>query len=56
MQHLHDNLNMHTVCEGKVQYPHYDHNPHYISKVKMLNPYIKHGTFLVEFDDCIKTI
>jgi hypothetical protein len=23
---------------------------------KMLNPYIKHGTFLVEFDDHIKTI
>jgi hypothetical protein len=22
----------------------------------MLNPYIKHGTFLVEFDDHIKTI
>jgi hypothetical protein len=22
----------------------------------MLNPYIKHGTFLVEFDDRIKTI
>jgi hypothetical protein len=22
----------------------------------MLNPYIKHGTFLEEFDDCIKTI
>jgi hypothetical protein len=20
----------------------------------MLNPYIKHGTFLVKFDDCIK--
>jgi hypothetical protein len=23
---------------------------------QMLNPYIKHGTFLLEFDDCIKTI
>jgi hypothetical protein len=22
----------------------------------MLNPYIKHGTFLVQFDDHIKTI
>jgi len=22
----------------------------------MLNPYIKHVTFLMEFDDCIKTI
>ncbi len=73
MQYLHDNLKMHTICEGKVQYPHYDHNPHYIWvakcnisimtlnphnlwEVKMLNPYIKHGTFLVEFDDRIKTI
>jgi hypothetical protein len=31
-------------------------NPHYLWKVKMLNPYIKHGTFLVEFYDRIKTI
>jgi hypothetical protein len=31
-------------------------NPHYIWEAKMLNPYIKHGTFLVEFDDHIKTI
>jgi hypothetical protein len=31
-------------------------NPHYLWEAKMLNPYIKHGTFLVEFDDCIKTI
>jgi hypothetical protein len=31
-------------------------NPHYLWKVKMLNPYIKHGTFLVEFDDHIKNI
>jgi hypothetical protein len=31
-------------------------NPHYLSKAKMLNPYIKHGTFLVEFDEHIKTI
>jgi hypothetical protein len=23
---------------------------------KMLNPYIKHGTFLMEFDDHVKTI
>jgi hypothetical protein len=31
-------------------------NPHYLWEAKMLNPYFKHGTFLVEFDDCIKTI
>jgi len=30
--------------------------PHYLWQAKMLNPYIKHGTFLVEFDDRIKTI
>jgi hypothetical protein len=30
-------------------------NPHYLWEAKMLNPYIKHGTFLVEFDDRIKT-
>jgi hypothetical protein len=30
-------------------------NPHYLWEAKMLNPYIKHGTFLVEFDDHIKT-
>jgi endo-1,4-beta-mannosidase len=27
MQYLHNNLKMHTVYGGKVQYPHYDHNP-----------------------------
>jgi hypothetical protein len=31
-------------------------NPYYLWEAKMLNPYIKHGTFLVEFDDRIKTI
>jgi hypothetical protein len=51
MQYLHDNLNMHNVCGGKVQDPHYDPNPHYLWEAKMLNPYIKRGTFLVEFDD-----
>jgi hypothetical protein len=30
MKYMHDNLKMHTICEGKVQYPHYDPNPHYI--------------------------
>jgi hypothetical protein len=28
--YLHDNLKMHTICGGKVQYPHYDFNPHYM--------------------------
>jgi hypothetical protein len=51
MQYMHENLRMQTICGGKVQYPHYDPNPHYLWKAKMLNPYIKHGTFLVEFDD-----
>ncbi len=31
-------------------------NPHYLWEAKMLNPYIKHETFLVEFDDHVKTI
>jgi hypothetical protein len=31
-------------------------NPHYLWEAKKLYPYIKHGTFLVEFDDHIKTI
>jgi hypothetical protein len=31
-------------------------NPHYLWEAKILNPHIKHGTFLVEFDDRIKTI
>jgi hypothetical protein len=31
-------------------------NSHYLWEAKMLNPYIKHGTFLVEFDDNVKTI
>jgi hypothetical protein len=30
-------------------------NPHYLWEAKMLNPYIKDGTFLVEFDDYVKT-
>ncbi len=38
-----------------MQYWHYDLNPHYLCEAKMLNPYIKHGTFLVEFDGHIKT-
>jgi endo-1,4-beta-mannosidase len=35
MQYLHDNLKIHIICGGKVQYPHYDHNPHYICEREM---------------------
>jgi hypothetical protein len=35
MQYLHDNLWMHIVCEDKMQYPHYDPNPHYIWEREM---------------------
>jgi hypothetical protein len=31
-------------------------NPHYLWEAKMLNPYTKNETFLMEFDDHIKTI
>jgi hypothetical protein len=30
MQYLHDFLKMHIVYEGKMQYSHYDFNPHYM--------------------------
>jgi hypothetical protein len=30
MQYLHDNLNLHTIHGGGMQYPHYDPNPHYM--------------------------
>jgi hypothetical protein len=30
MQYLHDNLKMHTIYGGKMQYPHYNPNPHYM--------------------------
>jgi hypothetical protein len=30
MQYLHDNLKMRTMYEGKMQYSHYDLNPHYM--------------------------
>ncbi len=56
MQHLHDNLKMHIIYGGKMQYPHYDLKSTLSLGAKMLNPYIKHGTFLVEFDECIKII
>jgi hypothetical protein len=29
---------------------------YYLWEAKMLNPYIEHGTLLMEFDDHIKTI
>jgi hypothetical protein len=45
---------MHTIYGEKMQYRHYDHNPHYLWEAKMLNPYIKHGTFLVELMTILK--
>jgi hypothetical protein len=30
MQYMHDNLQMHIICGGKMQYPHYEPNPQYI--------------------------
>jgi hypothetical protein len=47
---------MHILSGNKVQHTHYDPNPGYLREAKTLNPYIKHGTFLVEFDDLVKTI
>ncbi len=50
---------MYTIyMGGKIQYIGSMNpiNPHYPWEAKMLNPYIKHGTFLVEFDDHVKTI
>ncbi len=35
MHYMHDNLNMHIICGGKMQYPHYDFNPHYIWEREM---------------------
>jgi hypothetical protein len=35
MQYLHDNLKMHIIYEGKMQYPHYDLNPYYIWQKEM---------------------
>jgi hypothetical protein len=32
---MHDNLNMPTICGNKMQYPHYDPNPHYIWEREM---------------------
>jgi hypothetical protein len=59
---------MHIVCGGKLQYSHYDLNPHYIWEREMqylhnnLKMHTIYGwqnvilTFLLEFDDLIKTI
>jgi hypothetical protein len=30
MQYLHNKLKMHNTYGGKLQYPHYDPNPHYV--------------------------
>jgi hypothetical protein len=49
-------MDAHYMWGSIVQYPHYDLNPHYLGEAKTLNPYIKHKTFLVEFDDHVKTI
>jgi hypothetical protein len=54
MQYLHGNLKMHTICGW--QNAILALRPYYLWEAKILNPYIKHGTFLVEFDDHIKTI
>jgi len=65
MQYLHDNLKMHTIYGLKMHTIYgwqkcnigiMTLNPNYLWEAKMLNPYIKHGTFLVEFDDHTKTI
>jgi hypothetical protein len=31
-------------------------NPHYLWETKMQNPYLKHGTFLIKFDDHVTFI
>jgi hypothetical protein len=35
MQYLCDNLNLHTIHGGELQYPHYDPKPHYILEREM---------------------
>jgi hypothetical protein len=40
MQYLHDNLKMHTIYGGKMQYLHYDLNPHYMWELKC-NTYMR---------------
>jgi hypothetical protein len=41
---MHDNLKMHVVCGGKMQYPHYDPNSHYVWERKM---WYQHDNFLM---------
>jgi hypothetical protein len=31
-------------------------NPHYSWEAKMQNPYVKHGTFLMQIEDLLKSI
>jgi hypothetical protein len=35
MQYMHDNLNMHIVCNNKMKYSHYGPNSYYIWESKM---------------------
>jgi hypothetical protein len=56
MQYLHDNLNMHILCGAKCNICIMTLNPHYLWEAKMQNPYVKHGTFIMEFDDHVKSI
>jgi hypothetical protein len=57
MQYLHNNLKItHYICVAKCNIGIMTLNPHYLWEAKMLNPYVKHGTFSVEFDDRIITI
>jgi hypothetical protein len=55
IQYLYDNSNMHVLYfGGKSNIGIMTLNPHYLWEAKMQNPYIKHGTFLMEFDDHVK--
>jgi len=49
-------LNAHCMWVAKCNINIMTLNPHCLWEAKILNPYIKHGTFLVEFYDRIKTI
>ncbi len=56
ISYLHDNLNMHTLDVGdKMQYSHYDLKSILSMGNQNANPYVKHGTFLMEFDDYVKS-
>ncbi len=48
--------NAHCMWVAKYNIDIMAQNPHYLWEVKMLNAYIKHGTVLMEFNDCVKTI